>query len=217
MDYNARYYDPALGTFISPDSIVPGAGQLINYNRFLYARGNPLEYSDPTGHDPLGPEWVEAFKAAHGGQEPTYDDEVARTVSVTIPGSWPDGSWMDKDWIWYAKFKETADWFIAQTNESAASDEFGAISGSLAAVLDHINATKKVAESAESLLHLFNAGGARLEAYRLWIQQVGKDRPWNFKVQEVLKTGYLRFDDYGYERDICGNIHYGFIGAALGF
>ena len=50
MYYNARYYDPALGTFISPDSLVPGAGQVINYNRFLYARGNPLRFTDPSGH-----------------------------------------------------------------------------------------------------------------------------------------------------------------------
>ena len=50
MYYNARYYDPGLGTFISPDSLVPGAGQVINYNRFLYARGNPLKYTDPTGY-----------------------------------------------------------------------------------------------------------------------------------------------------------------------
>ena len=50
MYYNARYYDPALGTFVSPDSMVPGAGQVINYNRFLYARGNPLKYSDPSGY-----------------------------------------------------------------------------------------------------------------------------------------------------------------------
>ena len=50
MFYNARYNDPALGTFISADSMVPGAGQVINYNRFLYARGNPLKYSDPSGY-----------------------------------------------------------------------------------------------------------------------------------------------------------------------
>ena len=48
--YNARYYDPTLGTFISPDSMVPGAGQVINYNRFLYVRGNPLKYTDPSGY-----------------------------------------------------------------------------------------------------------------------------------------------------------------------
>ena len=50
MYYNARYYDPALGAFISPDSLVPGAGQVISYNRFLYARGNPLKYTDPSGY-----------------------------------------------------------------------------------------------------------------------------------------------------------------------
>ena len=41
--YNARYYDPALGTFISPDSIVPNPARLIDYNRFLSARGNPIK------------------------------------------------------------------------------------------------------------------------------------------------------------------------------
>ncbi len=48
--YNARYYDPALGAFISPDTIVPDAGNLFAYNRFMYTLGNPLKYSDPTGH-----------------------------------------------------------------------------------------------------------------------------------------------------------------------
>ena len=50
--YNARYYDPALGAFISPDSLVPDPGMVIDYNRFIYARGNPLKYSDPGGYAP---------------------------------------------------------------------------------------------------------------------------------------------------------------------
>ncbi len=50
MYYNARYYDPALGTFISPDILVPNVGMAISYNRFLYARGSPLRYLDPDGH-----------------------------------------------------------------------------------------------------------------------------------------------------------------------
>ncbi len=32
MYYNARYYDPALGMFVSPDTIVPDAGQVVHYN-----------------------------------------------------------------------------------------------------------------------------------------------------------------------------------------
>ena len=58
MYYNARYYDPALGTFISPDSLVPNPARIVDYNRFLYARGNPLKYTDPSGHiseKPTGP------------------------------------------------------------------------------------------------------------------------------------------------------------------
>jgi RHS repeat-associated protein len=48
--YNARYYDPALGTFISPDMLVPDPGLVLDYNRYMYVRGNPLRYTDPSGH-----------------------------------------------------------------------------------------------------------------------------------------------------------------------
>ena len=48
--YGARYYDPQLGQFLSPDTLVPDPTMLIDYNRYLYARGNPLKYNDPTGH-----------------------------------------------------------------------------------------------------------------------------------------------------------------------
>lgn len=54
--YNARFYDPALGTFLSPDTLVPDAGRVVDYNRFLYVRGNPLKYSDPSGHCPAPPQ-----------------------------------------------------------------------------------------------------------------------------------------------------------------
>jgi RHS repeat-associated protein len=50
--YNARYYDPALGTFISPDTLVPDPGLVFDYNRYMYVRGNPLRYTDPSGHIP---------------------------------------------------------------------------------------------------------------------------------------------------------------------
>ena len=119
MYYNARYYDPALGTFISPDTMVPGAGQVINYNRFLYARGNPLKYTDPTGNDPLGPEWVEAFKAAHGGREPTDSDRFDRLISLTSPGPVSGSlSWMDEDWRKYSEAKAAIRQSIEDRTES---------------------------------------------------------------------------------------------------
>jgi RHS repeat-associated protein len=49
-DYNARYYDPLIGRFISADSIVPGAGNPQVLNRYSYVYNNPVKYVDPTGH-----------------------------------------------------------------------------------------------------------------------------------------------------------------------
>lgn len=50
MYYGARYYDPQIGTFISPDTLVPDPTHVFDYNRYMYARGNPIQYNDPTGH-----------------------------------------------------------------------------------------------------------------------------------------------------------------------
>ncbi len=47
--YGARYYDPALGTFVSPDTIVPEPTNVFDYNRFMYVRGRPLNATDPDG------------------------------------------------------------------------------------------------------------------------------------------------------------------------
>lgn len=45
----ARYYDPELGRFISADPILPGVGNVFNFNRFAYANNNPLSNIDRTG------------------------------------------------------------------------------------------------------------------------------------------------------------------------
>ncbi|MBX3720201.1 MAG: VCBS repeat-containing protein [Turneriella sp.] len=50
MYYGARYYDPKLGRFLTPDSIVPDAMDSQGYNRYMYVKGNPVLYTDPTGH-----------------------------------------------------------------------------------------------------------------------------------------------------------------------
>ena len=48
--YEARYYDAALGRFISADTIVPDPNNPQNLNRYSYARNNPILYNDPSGH-----------------------------------------------------------------------------------------------------------------------------------------------------------------------
>jgi RHS repeat-associated protein len=48
--YGARYYDPSLAHFITPDSIVQAPFDPQSLNRYSYCRNNPLIYTDPTGH-----------------------------------------------------------------------------------------------------------------------------------------------------------------------
>jgi RHS repeat-associated protein len=50
MYYGARYYDPALGRFISADPIVPEPGNPQSLNRYSYVLNNPVRNTDPTGH-----------------------------------------------------------------------------------------------------------------------------------------------------------------------
>ncbi len=49
-NYGARHYDPAVGLFISPDSIVPDPADPQTLNRYSYCRNNPVMYVDPSGH-----------------------------------------------------------------------------------------------------------------------------------------------------------------------
>jgi len=49
--YNARYYDPTIGRFISADTIVPNPTHAQALNRYSYCLNNPLRYIDPSGHN----------------------------------------------------------------------------------------------------------------------------------------------------------------------
>ena len=49
-NFNARLYDPVLGIFITPDSIIPDPFDPQTLNRYSYCRNNPLVYVDPSGH-----------------------------------------------------------------------------------------------------------------------------------------------------------------------
>ncbi|MFN3929152.1 MAG: RHS repeat-associated core domain-containing protein, partial [Thermoflexus sp.] len=77
-DYRARYYHPALGRFLSADTIVPEPGNPQALNRYAYVLNNPLRYTDPTGHCP----WCIAIGAgAVMGAVIAYGFQVAANIS----------------------------------------------------------------------------------------------------------------------------------------
>ncbi|WP_165940138.1 RHS repeat domain-containing protein [Dyadobacter psychrotolerans] len=64
INMNGRLYDPVLGRMLSPDNYISDAGFSQDYNRYSYARNNPLLYTDPDGNMP----WITmAIGAAIGG------------------------------------------------------------------------------------------------------------------------------------------------------
>lgn len=50
--FECRYYDPEIGIFIQPDTMVPDPESSQDFNRYMYCRGNPVRYNDPDGHNP---------------------------------------------------------------------------------------------------------------------------------------------------------------------
>lgn len=50
INMNARIYDPVIGRFISPDTVIQYPYTTQGYNRYTYVNNNPLSFTDPSGH-----------------------------------------------------------------------------------------------------------------------------------------------------------------------
>ncbi len=48
--YGARWFDPAGAHFTQADTLIPNMYNPLDVDRYAYGRGNPLKYTDPTGH-----------------------------------------------------------------------------------------------------------------------------------------------------------------------
>lgn len=79
--YGARYYDPAIGRFLSADSVVPGNGNEPQaFNRYSLADNNPVTYTDPSGHW----SWKGVWRATVNALSPYVKFAVALVVVVVI-------------------------------------------------------------------------------------------------------------------------------------
>ncbi len=80
-NFNARLYDPMIGGFVTADTIVPNPSAPQSFNRYAYARGNPLSYTDPSGHNDIG-DFVHDF---NDSWEP-YRDVIVAGILGSIDG-----------------------------------------------------------------------------------------------------------------------------------
>ena len=98
--YGARYYDPDLGRFITPDPLYLADPERcttnpISCNLFAYANNNPMAFVDPTGLDGV----VAGDEAYRRQVEESLQriDPTARVDRETgqISQSWLHGAWLD--------------------------------------------------------------------------------------------------------------------------
>lgn len=54
---NARVYDSDIGRFLSADTLIQDPHDSQSYNRYSYARNNPLVFTDPSGHSWFSKLW----------------------------------------------------------------------------------------------------------------------------------------------------------------
>ncbi|MCL4562173.1 MAG: RHS repeat-associated core domain-containing protein [Chloroflexi bacterium] len=97
--YNARFYDPTLGRFITPDTIFPNPQNAISWDRYAYTHDNPIRYNDPTRHDvgcsAANPAcWVSNGLVPEGRSQPQVSKFTISRPTTTpgprlIPGSTP--------------------------------------------------------------------------------------------------------------------------------
>jgi RHS repeat-associated protein len=90
--YEARYYDPTLGRFLSADTLVPNPRDPQDLNRYTYAGNNPFRYTDPTGHLKIGKfldrvfdkPWARAIGWAINPMLMQFLDPATRNTTVPV-------------------------------------------------------------------------------------------------------------------------------------
>ncbi|GAB4412279.1 MAG: hypothetical protein Kow00123_26110 [Anaerolineales bacterium] len=102
--YNARWYDPALGRFTQPDTLVPEPGNPQALNRYAYTLNNPVRYTDPSGHasdaggayDDFNPDRKGRPNPSGSSQRERHPDADTQNILVTdatvAPSPWGEMS-----------------------------------------------------------------------------------------------------------------------------
>jgi len=105
INMNGRMYDPLLGRFLSPDPYVSNAEYSQDFNRYSYARNNPLIYKDPDGESIIAILIaVAVFTAIEYGTQVYQNYQINQQMRAA--GASEYSLWSNKD-IWLKKI----DWF----------------------------------------------------------------------------------------------------------
>jgi RHS repeat-associated protein len=80
----ARYYDAAVGRFLSRDTWAIDRQNPMELNRYVYAAGNPVRWGDPSGHSSLLERDIVDLNAAAAASTHVAKYLVIQKLKITI-------------------------------------------------------------------------------------------------------------------------------------
>jgi RHS repeat-associated protein len=116
-DYGARFYDPYLNHWIQPDTIVPQPGDPQSLNRCAYGWGNPVKFTDPSGHLPI-----------EGEGASDVDAEMAYLWSLYQKSDWQK-YWGKRTFMYFRKAYTAYNYYAANPEAFAQDSNQGGVVG----------------------------------------------------------------------------------------
>ena len=187
----ARWYDPALGRWISPDTIVPDPLNPQSLNRYAYVYNRPLVYIDRDGHFPWPIVGVVIGGIVVGG-----------IVGVAITPEWQ--FWMappvTEPRVSPPTSLDMTQWLIDQMRANAQSP-----------------ATQLMRENWQSLSPANRAGSLRAWTALVRTGAIWDFKKDLEPIRAKYQTNDVIIGDQRLNYQAMANIHYGFVGRAAGF
>lgn len=118
--YNARYYNPGIGRFVSADTIVPHPFNPQSLNRYSYVLNNPVKLVDPTGH---------AESDADGDGDGDDVDEAAAQEPSASGRDYCSEPYQDAKGTWHIEICSPGSWDSPTSSSSVSSAGLGTESG----------------------------------------------------------------------------------------
>jgi RHS repeat-associated protein len=206
----ARYVNVKTGRFLLRDKWEGDDNRPISMNRWNYTESNPIKYTDPSG-----------FCGTTG--EPPCPTETPTPQPATLTPT-PTGTPTYNE-LWpiasYARFDKALDYIYDEMIRNSKGDDFqimkGMISGDCASYFP--------ASPYVPLANVSNTWSAYLIFFNLTKTGGKWDHKWQLRPMLNIQAGN-RADEYfpirgdnefEYFYDIWSNIHFGYVGSAIGF